>query len=252
VKLPWRFPDPMEEARQRCQAFQRLSPEERWRLMGDTIAAGFALRRESGIPGATRTGPPPPVPELLEGALRLAQAARRTNLANALVGGLGTAFWTETRFMRRIAFVLDVPLPRLPGFVRHLQECGFVGNSTRMEREWARDRTTTLSFRGIPVRLWKPALRTCQHILDRAIEDSRLGRPIRVAPAEGLIVLQLLTWRIEDQMYMGDLVAAHRDTLDLDWIRSEWATLADPADPRLARLAELVAGRREERPMERE
>lgn len=242
MELPWRFPDPMEASREHSRAFRRLPPDERWRLIGDTIEAGFILRRKSGIPGATRSGLPPLVPELLEGALRLAQAARRNNLAHALVGGLGTAFWTETRFMRRIEFVLDVPLSRLPGFARHLQECGFVGNPTGMEREWTRDGTTTLSFRGIPVRLLKPILRTCQHIVGRAIEDSRLGRPIRVASAEGLVLLQLLTWRIEDQMYMEDLVAAFRDTLDLNWIRSEWATLADPADPRMARLSEL-AGR---------
>ena len=64
----------------------------------------------------------------------------------------------------------------------------------------------------------------------------------RVASAEGLILLKLLAWRTQDQLDIESLVAAHKDTLDLDWIRSEWATLADPADSRMARLAEL-AGR---------
>jgi hypothetical protein len=242
MDLPWRFPDPMEVSREHSRAFQRLPPDERWRVMGDTIGAGFVLRREPAARGDAPQDQGPPVPELLEGALRLAGAARRANLAHALVGGLGTAFWTETRFYRRIAFVLDLPLSRLPDFVRGLQERGFACDPATMIREWTHDRTTTLSFRGIPVRWLKPVLPACRHVLDRAIEDSRLSRAIRVASAEGLILLQLLTWRTEDQMYMEDLVAAHRDTLDLDWIRSEWATVADPADPRLARLAEL-AGR---------
>jgi hypothetical protein len=47
VDLPWKFPDPQEEARKRCLAFQRLPPDERIRLMLDTIESGLALLRSS-------------------------------------------------------------------------------------------------------------------------------------------------------------------------------------------------------------
>src|SRR4051794_18056222 len=47
MNLPWRFPDPMVEARRPCRAFQRLPPDERLRLMLDTIAAGMILVHES-------------------------------------------------------------------------------------------------------------------------------------------------------------------------------------------------------------
>lgn len=41
-------------------------------------------------------------------------------------------------------------------------------------------------------------------------------------------------------MDIEKLVAAHRESLDLKWIRSEWATVAVADDPRMRRLIELV------------
>jgi hypothetical protein len=51
---------------------------------------------------------------------------------------------------------------------------------------------------------------------------------------------KLLAYRAQDQADIENLVAIHRDTLDLAWIRSEWATVAAPDDPRMGRLVELV------------
>ena len=47
MDLPLKFPDPMEEARKRCQAFQRLSAAERWRAIQDVIESGMVLIRSS-------------------------------------------------------------------------------------------------------------------------------------------------------------------------------------------------------------
>src|SRR5829696_3418807 len=99
MDLPWKFPDRGEAVREHMRVFQGLPPDARWQAIADTVAAGFALRRES-----VRE-----VPELLEAALRLAEAARRCGLAHALVGGLGVAFWTETRFARQIDLLVDLP-----------------------------------------------------------------------------------------------------------------------------------------------
>ena len=64
-----------------------------------------------------------------------------------------------------------------------------------------------------------------------------------MASAEGLILLKLLAYRTQDQLDIENLVAAHRDTLDLAWIKSEWATVAPLDDPRMMRLVELVGQR---------
>ena len=59
-----------------------------------------------------------------------------------------------------------------------------------------------------------------------------LNRTIRVASAEGLILLKLLAFRSQDVVDIENLVAVHRRTLDLVWIRSEWQTVAGIDDPR--------------------
>jgi hypothetical protein len=80
-----------------------------------------------------------------------------------------------------------------------------------------------------------------QHVLERATEENWLAQPIRVASAEGLILLKLLAFRTQDQLDIENLVAAHRDQLDLAWIQSEWQAIASLDDPRMRRLMEIVA-----------
>jgi hypothetical protein len=47
VNLPWKFPDPQEEARLRAAEFQRLSPEDRWREIAALMAFGWRMVRSS-------------------------------------------------------------------------------------------------------------------------------------------------------------------------------------------------------------
>jgi hypothetical protein len=60
-----------------------------------------------------------------------------------------------------------------------------------------------------------------------------------VATAEGLVLLKLLAFRLQDQTDVEALVASN-PTLDLDWIRGEWAAIFPLDDPRLAWLVEQV------------
>jgi len=47
MNLPFRFPDPQDEARKRAEEFQRLPPDERLRELMDTIDTGLVLIRMS-------------------------------------------------------------------------------------------------------------------------------------------------------------------------------------------------------------
>jgi hypothetical protein len=47
MELPWKFPDPMDEARKRAAEFQRLSPDDRWREIAALMAFGLAMVRSS-------------------------------------------------------------------------------------------------------------------------------------------------------------------------------------------------------------
>jgi hypothetical protein len=65
---------------------------------------------------------------------------------------------------------------------------------------------------------------------------------IRVASVEGLILLKLIAFRTQDLVDIENLIAAHPRTLDLEWIKTEWQTVAHIDDPRMARLLELAGG----------
>jgi hypothetical protein len=106
--------------------------------------------------------------------------------------------------------------------------------------DWTKHHIVALSYRGIRIDRLKPLIPAYLHVLDRATEESWLERPIRIGSAEGLILLKLLAFRAQDQLDIENLVSANRDTLDLEWIKSEWETLAEPTDPRMLRLMELV------------
>ena len=47
MELPWKFPDPHEEARKRAAEFQRLSPDDRWREIAALFAFGWATVKAS-------------------------------------------------------------------------------------------------------------------------------------------------------------------------------------------------------------
>ncbi len=67
------------------------------------------------------------------------------------------------------------------------------------------------------------------------------NRSIRVATAEGLVLLKLLAFRLQDQTDIEALVAANRDTLDLDWIKQELQTVLKLDDPWMLWLLGQVA-----------
>ncbi len=61
-----------------------------------------------------------------------------------------------------------------------------------------------------------------------------------MASVEGLILLKLLAYRIQDQLDIENLIAANRDHLDVAWIQAEWQTLAGLDDPRMRRFLEML------------
>jgi hypothetical protein len=122
----------------------------------------------------------------------------------AVIGGMAAGFRTEPCYTKDVDFLLQVPCDMLTTI-----------------REWTQQHMTTRAFRGIRVDWLKPVIPLYEHVLDRACEESWQGLPIRVAAAEGLILIKLLAYRTQDRLDIEKLVAAHRDTLDLDWVKSE-------------------------------
>jgi hypothetical protein len=82
-----------------------------------------------------------------------------------------------------------------------------------------------------------------QHVLERASEEIWLGRHIRVASVEGLILMKLLAARTQDWLDIENLIAAAAGNLDVSWICREWETIGEKGDPQITRFLELVAER---------
>jgi hypothetical protein len=179
--------------------------------------------------------------ELLDGTLALADALNKYRLPYALIGGLAAGYRTHARFTRDVDFLLTVPQLTLPRLLEDLVPRGFTFDLLTAIREFTQDHMTVLSFHGIRIDWLKAVIPAYQHVLDRATEENWQGHPIRVASAEGLILLKLLAFRTQDQLDIENLVAAHRENLDQAWIENEWQAIAPLEDPRMRRLQELIA-----------
>ena len=107
-------------------------------------------------------------------------------------------------------------------------------------RSWNADHL--LEFRHGQVRVdWiKALLPLFQRILERAKWEDIGGRPIRVADAEGLLVLKLIAMRPQDQQDIQGILMANRGLLDLDWVRREWWAVVDEDDPAKVQFEQFV------------
>jgi hypothetical protein len=183
----------------------------------------------------------PTVSEEMRGALAEATAAMAHHkVLYALIGGMATSYRSQPRFTKDVDFLVKIPQLVLPSLLEDLRIRGFEFDTSATISEWTQHHMVVLYYRSIRIDWLKPIIPTYLHILDRATEETWLDQPIHIASAEGLILLKLVAFRSQDQVDIENLVAANRDTLDLDWIRSEWQTLADLGDQRMRRLMELV------------
>jgi hypothetical protein len=180
--------------------------------------------------------------DLKEALVQMAAALGQFKANYAVIGGMASAYRSQPRFTKDVDFLVAIPQLVLPGLLEDLRLRGFDFDLTTVIRQWTQEHMTVLSFRGIRIDWLKPVIPVYLHILDRATEEPWLKQPIRVASAEGLILLKLLAFRTQDLVDIENLVAAHKGALDLEWIGAEWQTVASLDDPRMQRLLELITG----------
>ena len=154
---------------------------------------------------------------------------------------MAAGYRSQPRFTKDIDFLLNVPQLSLPSVLEELVQRGFTVDLPTAIRQWTQEHMTVLSYHGIRIDWLKPVIPAYQRVLERATEEAWLDHKISVASAEGLILLKLLAFRTQDQLDIENLVAAHRDQLDVAWIQAEWQAIAAPDDPRMRRLQEIVA-----------
>jgi hypothetical protein len=144
------------------------------------------------------------------------------------------------RFTADIDFLLEVPQLVLPGLLDELEARGFSFDQHTVIREWVQDHLTALNFGDVIVDWLKPVVPCFKHVLDAATLVDWRGRSLRIATAEGLIVMKLLSFRTRDQDDLETLLVANHGSLNLDWVRQEWAGVGDADDPRMIRFEEMV------------
>jgi hypothetical protein len=179
--------------------------------------------------------------ELLEGLAITAAALEQHRIKYALIGGMATGYRSEPRFTKDLDFLLQVPQVTLPGLLDSLGERGYQIDQIPTIREWIDRHMVVLSYRGIRVDWLKAVIPAYAAVLERATEEMWLGVPVRVASAEGLILMKLLADRPQDWLDIENLVAAQRGQVDLAWLQTQWQTATDANDPRMSRFLELVA-----------
>lgn len=177
---------------------------------------------------------------MLRALERLVGVLNERNTNYALIGALGVAVRGPVRATRDIDMILSVPQIELPRLLESVAEHGFRVDLYDSIRMW--NESHLLEFASGPVRVdWiKAVLPAFQHILQRARWEDVGGARIRIADAEGLLLLKLIAFRPRDQEDMRGILAANPGSLDLDWVRGEWRELTTDDDPRTDAFEQMV------------
>jgi hypothetical protein len=176
-----------------------------------------------------------------ETVTELVDAFEKNGASYALIGGIAIGVRSRPRTTKDVDILLSVPQLRLPGLVADLAARGFTLDEQTVIEQFGRHHITAFNYHGVRVDWLKPVLPTYQHILDRAVREERpFDRPVRIATAEGLILLKLVASRPQDVADVGTLLASNQGVLDLNWIEREWLTMFPTADPRWQHFRKLV------------
>ncbi|MBW3540513.1 MAG: nucleotidyl transferase AbiEii/AbiGii toxin family protein [Planctomycetes bacterium] len=171
------------------------------------------------------------IPQTLTTALEhLADVLEHNGVRYAVIGAVAAAIRSRPRYTQDIDLLLNVPQLALPGILAELQGRGFNFDAETVIREWTTSAMTALDYQGVRVDLLKPVLPLFHEVIEKATEERFENRTLRVATAEGLIALKLLSFRPQDRADIASLLAANRDRLDIEWIRREFAPF-DAAEP---------------------
>jgi hypothetical protein len=180
-------------------------------------------------------------PRLLAGLAELTDAFDRHGVRYALIGGLATGFHARPWLTNAVEILLTIAQRSLPGLIADLTDRGFTLDDRTVIDEFRHRHLTTFEYQGVRIDWLKPVPPAFWHVLDRAETDGRLGWPVRVASAEGLILLKLTTSYTQDVADIESLLRTNHGKLDLAWVEQEWLTLFPADDPRWQRFRQAVA-----------
>jgi len=148
----------------------------------------------------------------------------------ALIGGLAVTVRGIARTTRYVDLLLAVPRIRVPGVMERFQEARFSMNPEKVLIELRDHHFSQIHYGPIRVDLLGAVLDVFQEIVRKACWEKIHGHRIRIASAEGLILLKLLAFRQHDLGDLWGLVAANKDTLNLKYLRSQYRQVGKMTD----------------------
>jgi hypothetical protein len=165
------------------------------------------------------------IPEPIEEALRIVTGVLEAS-------GLAVAEHGVIRATQDVDLLLTIPAVSLPDLLERLRQAGCRIDVDRVIREWTREHLTRIYFGPVPIDWLAPVIPLFQAVLDHAVTRRILGRPVRVADAEGTILMKLVAFRPEDRRDVEGIAAASR-MIDWVFIRRELEQVFEPDDERL-------------------
>lgn len=184
--------------------------------------------------------PTPLMDQLTDAVAGLAGLFQQQRIAYALIGGLGVAVRGNRRLTQDADFLLHIPAIQLPRLLEAMVESGCTLDVMQGIRDWTDGGMLVVTGPGgVHVDCLKAVIPVFHRILERARPEPFGKQTVRVADAEGLILLKLIAFRPLDQEDIRGILAANADRLDLDWVRQE-ASLAGLDPQRLSDFELMV------------
>ncbi|MBI2194843.1 MAG: nucleotidyltransferase [Planctomycetes bacterium] len=185
--------------------------------------------------------PPPELPEQLFQTLQcITRVLNEQKVDYALIGGLGCAVRGTIRTTRDVDLLLTISQVQIPRLLECLAGEGFRFDLYEAIRQWSHDHLLEMHFGEIRVDWLKAVVPLFQRVLNRARWEDLGDVPVRVADAEGLLILKLIPFRPRDQEDIQGILASNPGTLDLDWVRHEWSNLGELDVRRARQFEEMV------------
>jgi hypothetical protein len=175
------------------------------------------------------------------GLKQMAEALSAAHIRYALIGGIAVSFRSQPRYTKDLDFLLEIPQIKLPALLAELQTRGFTFDTAKTIQEWTQHHLAVLEYHGVRIDWLKPVIPLYSHVIDKSQVESWMDASLPIASVESLILTKLIGFRSQDQVDIENLLAANPGKIDIGYIRSEWAGIAQPDDSRMKRFEELAA-----------
>ena len=160
---------------------------------------------------------------------------------HALIGGLAVAFRGVPRTTRDIDVLLAVPRIQLPAALERLRGAGCTLEIRDVLAELRDDHLSRIHCGSVRIDLMSAALGIFGEVVKSAKWETVRGRRLRVASAEGLILLKLIAFRPQDEADLMGLIATNRGVLDVSRIREWYGQVGEFTDARWQALERMLA-----------